>query len=324
METTQLEQFRAFLVQRGKSKRAIECDLFCLKKFARSYPLTLSGLSSFVLDNRGKYRHSYINKHIFAIRVYATCMGLEDGLKNFKPLKDQPFSKATLSLAEITAFLSLKPEGNEDRRLHRFWVLFFKTVASTGMRTGEVANLKIDDVDFGREVFVLQETKTGKPRNVPIPRSLIPELQQRITEVSKHVFENPRSGGLPTDSEWHYQFHKRINKLGIKRKNLTPYSLRHSFITRLLEEDINIFKVQKIVGHSNIATTAGYTHLTTKDIIKTIAKDPMELQNMSPQDAFEAIRGSLKNTLLSIPFTDDLRHELIEDDKSISIRVWKP
>ncbi len=83
------------------------------------------------------------------------------------------------------------------------------------------------------------------------------------------------SGALPhgalLERLWEV-FHAVVREAGLKR-HACPHSLRHSYATRLLESGVDIRVVQVLLGHANIATTAGYLHLT------------------------EPIRGSLKQIL---------------------------
>lgn len=118
---------------------------------------------------------------------------------------------------------------------------------------------------------------------------------------------------------WHYNFHTRLKRLGIKRKNLTPYSLRHSLITRLLEEDVNLFKVQKLVGHHQIETTAHYTHLTTKDLQETIKKHPLIRKSTSPLEILKALINSIR----SFQLEEDQRFSFVleETEKTINLKV---
>lgn len=204
--------------------------------------------------------------------------------------------------------------------------LFWKICAYTGMRPGEVAHLEIESVDFGRGVFVLTDTKTV-PRLVPIP----PNIKESIdwyckSLLGKFLFPSARGGnhngtGPVVDSvDWHYDFHRRIDRLGIKRTNLTPYSLRHSLITRLLEEDVNLFKVQKIVGHRRIETTAQYTHLTTKDIQEAIRKHPLIRKATDPRSILRALLDTC-NSLFEKDERFEKRVEDLGDEIIIRIKV---
>lgn len=249
------------------------------------------------------YRHSYINQVIGTSRVYTRFLiykGQENdlGILELKQLGDQSFQKATLSDSEIESFLNLPPALTHYKikkdgtkvwycnypKLYYRWTVFFTICAYSGMRMGEVAKLDIDHVDFGRNVYILEETKT-LPRVVPIAPNVLPLLTEYMATLKgKQLFEGV------DNVDWHYNFHQRIKRMGIKRINLTPYSLRHSFITALLSEDVNLFKVQKIVGHRRIDTTARYTHLVTSDMQKAMIKHPLILKQTDPRTMIKAIK----------------------------------
>lgn len=273
-----------------------------------------SKIEEFILS--GKYSTSHVNNNIGVSRVFARYLkekGLpvDESIFSIKDLKDKYKPKATMSDEEIEAFLSLPPKmvthknpltgGMStrpiNRKRHEFWTMFFSIMAYTGMRPGEVAKLKVEHIDFGRSAFMVGDTKTNDNRVVPIP----PNISQRLLEWTKerqkgYLFPSSRPDGHCSNVEWHYNFHERIKRLGIVRLNLTPYSLRHSLITRLLEEDVNIFKVQKIVGHKDIKTTSVYTHLTTKDIQEAIRKHPLILKATRPREIARSILDFIKRT----------------------------
>lgn len=174
--------------------------------------------------------------------------------------------------------------------------LFWRCLAYSGARTGEIAGLTIGNVDFGRSVFIV-DGKTGK-RNVPINPLLKNELTEWIKNLEGTLLFPAQKNDRPIErATWNLDFKKRLKRLGMKREKLTPYSLRHSFITRMLEEDINLFKVQKIVGHRKIETTAHYTHLTTKDIVTIIKKDPLGHSTLSFSERFMMFRENMRKLL---------------------------
>jgi len=267
------------------------------------------------LKNEGK-RGSYINKFVDCLRLWGQYTH-DRKLAKFPFFKEEIFIKATMSDEEIEAFLNLSPIIRKrisksgklfystcDPDLYKVWTLFFGIMAFTGMRPGEVAHLKVEDVDFGRSVFILEDTKTNEPRFVPIPPNLSNDIKQFLSRIkSEYLFASRRGGdhngeGKVFDSiDWFYNFHTRIKRLGITRRNLSVYSLRHSFITRMLEEDVNIFKVQKIVGHHRIDTTAQYEHLTTKDICESIKRLPLIKKTLSPLDKLNSIKEVIQRVM---------------------------
>ena len=283
-----------------------------------TYDLVMEKVYSMQLDGK---KGSYINHIIDCVKTYSHF--LQETQKEYDPkifelryIKQETSEKATMSDEEIETFLALPPvehmvPNNINGKLMRVvygkgystWTLFFSILAFSGMRPTEVAHLEANDVDFGRNVFILRNTKTNDSRVVPIAKGLIEPLKTHILKHPDYLFPSTKGGnnnnfGKVFDSvDWGYNFNRRIERLGIKRRNLTVYSLRHSFITRLLGEDINIFKVQKIVGHKRIETTNGYTHLTTKDIQKAILKDPLCIRS-NPQGKLEYLKEAIKGLVL--------------------------
>jgi len=274
------------------------------------------------LKGEGK-NNNYINTLRDVARVYCDYLqykGLEvdESIYSIKKLKEVASVRATLSDSEIEAFLNLPAPASRvhnqytkelwdcqtSKKGYDIWTIFFSIMAYTGMRPQEVALLTTDLVDFGRGVFIVTEenSKTHSERFVPIPPNIKVKLEDHVKGLKGSYLFPAKSGKsyrfqkpVVDNVDWGYNFHTRIKRLGIKRKGLVPYSLRHSLITRLLEEDVNIFKVQKIVGHRRLETTARYTHMTTKDIQLAIAKHPLIRKATDPMqilDAFkEVVRG---------------------------------
>jgi len=281
--------------------------------------LTSDSFSAFIGYKKDhQCKNTYLNHLISTVRVYSQYLKekgqfYDDELLSTRFLKREIFIKATMSDEEIEAFLSIQPPTitykgrwgvmitrTINPRTHRLWTMFFSIMAFSGMRPGEVANLTVNDVDFGRDIFILRETKTGQPRLVPIAPNIKVSLQKFIAGLqSNYLFPSDRGGikdgkAVFDNVDWHYNFHARIKRLGIKRTNLTPYSLRHSLITRLLEEDVNLFKVQKIVGHSDLRTTQAYTHLTTKDVQLALAKHPLIMLKTDPRVVLDNLKTLIK------------------------------
>ena len=159
----------------------------------------------------------------------------------------------------------------------------------------------------------------------PIPPHLLNEIKSHIDSLDqKFLFPSRRGGNkdgitpVVDNVDWHYNFHARIKRLGIKRQNLSPYSLRHSFITRMLEEDVNLFKVQKIVGHRKIETTAHYTHLTTKDIQTALRKDPLIKRKIAPEEMITQIVEHISTYTLQ----KDPRFDYVKIQEGIT-RFWE-
>lgn len=291
----ELTAFSLYLLRSGRRQSTTKVYINCLKRLCIfCNKLTTDNINKYLyhLQQQGR-KATYLNHYVDTIRIYAKFKNTDYKIGYFK---EQEPIKSTLSQKEIKQILNLRPAtgGKKARDNWYQWTLFFKLMAYTGMRPGEVASLTTNSIDFGRGVFILGVTKTF-PRLVPIPPTIISEIKEYLKTIpTAYLFQSKRANGVFNNVDWSYNFHKRLDMLGIKRENLSIYSLRHSFITRLLEEDINIFKVQKIVGHRQIKTTAHYTHLTTKDMLTTITKDPLARERLSPKIILQQILEVLK------------------------------
>lgn len=320
---------------RGKFRKlkTVELHLTCLDRLIRNAPgLTISQINAYLLSLRDKGRKgTYLNLFIDTMHLYGRFLKT----KRYEKLEYYPveeFRQETMSDEEIEDFLTLPPpktirryKSGKTREIvynekgYKVWTLFFKILAYSGMRPGEVAHLTIDQVDFGRQVYILEadDVKTNRFRYVPIAYSLLSELKEHIKNLKgEHLFpahsgKSFRQGAVVDDVDWGYNFHQRLKRLGIKRKNLRPNSLRPSFITRMLDEDVNIFKVQKIVGHKQIATTAHYTHLTTKDITKALSKDPLSRKSLPYYDRMKQFRTLVRKSLEDFALTPEEEDEML-------------
>lgn len=286
--------FSLFLRQRrGKqANKPTTRDLYVqqLKLLLREVPtLDEAGLLSFFsrLLESGR-KASYVNRLFVVLHVYGEYKQTER-FKSFRIMEEEAAQKSTMSEKEIEQFLSLSDGAK--------WNLFWQILCFSGMRAGEVASLTKSSVDVERGVFHA-DGKTG-PRIVPIAPAVIPNLKSYLGTLRGHYLF-PGSHNTPiTRQGWGQMFDRRAERLGIKRPGLSAHSLRHSFITRMLDEDVNLFKVQKIVGHRKLETTQQYTHLTTKGIVNAMKKDPLGRSTMSPSDVLHHATSVLRDLAAS-------------------------
>lgn len=287
-----LDKFKYFLLtEKGQRESTNRTSIKIMRKMLlECLPFNKITFEKFIFSLlERKAAVSYIKQHIGLARQWGECFDVQE-LKDFPYPKikyNRPFLKATFSDDEIQAFLSLpnpftitqKRKGTFRKR-YDMWILFYTIQAYTGMRTIEISGLKIDDVDFGRNVFILEVTKTGVPRLVPIPSIVKDKLKDYIVALEQEYLFPPfhssskDKGVLHVgQSDWNGFFKKQIKRLGIKRKNLTPYSFRHTYGTRMAEEDVNIFKIKELMGHSRIETTQKYIHIGLKSLQKIQEND---------------------------------------------------
>lgn len=169
-----------------------------------------------------------------------------------------------------------------DNRKYRIAFLF---CYSCGLRLSEMLSLKPCDIDLERLTVHVKAGKGNKDRIVPIPESLKIDLSHYLREEECEYYLFP-SRSDKSKSMCPTTFQKYMNKIKLKckiTKNITPHSLRHTYATHLLENGVPLKEIQRLLGHKNIQTTLGYTHLTsdskdiTVSVINQMVPDPIPL-----------------------------------------------
>ncbi len=305
-----LEQFQLWLLREGKEPATIKKDVTILKRLMQLEVLAGDKIDGFLFEMLQKGRSpAYLNNFIVACRNWGKFIN-DPSFNQIKFFKNKETNKSTLSDTEIESFLTLpKPKQAKPNR-YKMWTLFFKTMAYSGMRAGEVANLTVTSLDFGRGVIILDRTKTT-PRLVPIAPALTDDLTAYVAKLSgESLFVI--DGKVVDKNKWNEHFQMRIRRLGIKRPHLSTHSLRHSYITRMIPE-VSLAAVQRIVGHKDIATTNHYTHLVTKDLIIAVTKDPLGRQSLSYEERFKQFREQVRKLLEGLSISIDEEKQMLQD-----------
>jgi len=129
---------------------------------------------------------------------------------------------------------------------------------NTGMRRGEILNLKWKQLDLEKRLVRVENTKSGKNRMIPINDFLWQELLRvrNLNGKCKFVFPNP-------DTDLPYTEVKKSFKSACKRAGIDDlrfHDLRHTFATRLIESGVDLITVRDLLGHFSVRVTQRYTH----------------------------------------------------------------
>jgi integrase len=122
----------------------------------------------------------------------------------------------------------------------------------TGMRRGELLALIWKDIDFGARLVRVEKSKNGEKRSIPMSQTLYNTLKGiKVRDISGRVFPvSIRSVRCAYD--------KALEKTGITDFHF--HDLRHTFATRLVQNGVDLYKVQKLLGHKSITMTQRYAH----------------------------------------------------------------
>lgn len=131
---------------------------------------------------------------------------------------------------------------------------------STGMRQGEILNLKWSDVDLEKERVILHETKNGEIRQVAIAGHALDLLKQldKIRRLDTHLLFPGKSPKKPIDirSAWE----SALKKADIS--NFKFHDLRHTAASYLAMNGASLAEISEVLGHKTLAMVKRYAHLS--------------------------------------------------------------
>ncbi len=181
-----------------------------------------------------------------------------------------------LSLEEAEALIKVsRLDSIRPYRDHAMIRLFLQT----GLRLDELVQLERDDINLA-EGHVLVRGKGDKERLLPLTEATTRALNehlQRILPASpqvKKVFLNQR--GEPITWRGVQMIFDRICRQAcLEKPHLSPHKLRHTCLTLLLREGVDIMTLKELAGHEHISSTEIYAHVDMSDVRHAVEKHPL-------------------------------------------------
>ena len=212
-----------------------------------------------------------IHGHVRTLRAFYNWLVVE-GLAQNSPAKDLKPPKvtrkvvSTLSDEEIRAILNVFSISPSDARNQTLFMILL----DTGLRIGELVNLKMDDVHMD-EGYLKVLGKGKKERIVPIGNNAQRALQRYLfrfrpkptNPVTENVFLSVSSKAL-TENSMKLMFTRLSKRSGVYR--LHAHLCRHTFATRFLINGGDVFSLQQILGHSTLEMVRHYVNLASSHI----------------------------------------------------------
>lgn len=161
------------------------------------------------------------------------------------------------------------------------------TALNTGMRRGEILNLRWNDIDFVNYNIHVKNTKSGKDRIIPM-NSLVADTFKKQDMSSEFIFSHPlKKGKARINVSW--SFKVALKKSGIEK--LRFHDLRHTAASWMVVNcGIDLVTVSEILGHSDIKTTMIYCHASQESKRKAV----QELERIFNTSRFFSHKSDIK------------------------------
>jgi len=196
--------------------------------------------------------------------------------QGIKPLRENGARTRFLDKEEIQLLLEAATEEFRPILL---------TALHTGMRRGEIIELRWPDVDFRNRIITIQDSKSGKKRMIPINDILNETLNVLPSRFKKgYVFPSPVRPKQPW-RDFRGQFKKAVGQAEIR--NLRFHDLRHTFASHLVMNGVDVMTVKELLGHASLTMTLRYTHLAPDHRMRAIKTLDSAYQTDTKTDTVE-------------------------------------
>lgn len=271
-----------------KTLKAYRIDLKQYGSFSSDLSVCLckNNLDQYITSLHKQYKPKTVKRKIASLKaffhylVYRELLSENPFLRLDIHFREAKLLPKTIPFHSIQTFLSTlysqKELAQTKYQLHCCIrdIAVIELLFATGMRISELCSLKPSDIDM-KSHNILIYGKGAKERIIQIEN---PEVISAINlyqktfkdniELCGYFFINRLQNKLSEQSV-RFMINRYAELAGISQ-HITPHMFRHTFATLLLEQDVDIRYIQRMLGHSSISTTEIYTHVSNtkqKDIL---------------------------------------------------------
>lgn len=272
----------------SKTLKAYRIDLIQFENYCTDLSDCFSKdvLDNFITSLHKKYKPKTVKRKIASLKAFFHHMEYRE------LLNENPFAKLDIRFREakllpktipfhsiqtfLTTLYTQKEMAESEYQIRCCIrdIAVIELLFATGMRISELCSLKPSDIDLESNNILIYG-KGAKERIIQLGNQevisalkLYQETFKKEIEVCGYFFVNRLQHKL-SDQSVRFMINHYAELAGISQ-HITPHMFRHSFATLLLEQDVDIRYIQRMLGHSSISTTEIYTHVSSskqKDIL---------------------------------------------------------
>jgi integrase/recombinase XerC len=263
-----LQQFEEFLKTLDKQIKMENADADAVRKWMVSMM-------------KQSYSSAAINRKLSALQSYFKFLIRQDVIRK-NPIRLLTGPKKSKSLPYFVKEKDINKLLDEEIADENFVTirnrLIIEMLYETGIRCSELVGIKNADVDT--EAMILKVTgKRNKQRLIPFAELLKEKIRiydnvraKEIGTESDYFFVG-KDGGKITSAIVYYLVKKQLSTIPTLSKR-SPHVLRHTFATSMLNDGAEISAVRDLLGHSSLASTSVYTHVTFEELKKVYNAHP--------------------------------------------------
>src|SRR6516225_6439214 len=257
---------------RNYAPNTITVYIRCVAQFAQHFRLSPDRLGlehirqyQLFLVRQKKVSWALFNQTVCALRFLYRHILHRDWMIEYIPYpRREDKLPVVLSPAEVAAVF----EATHNLK-HRTILM---TIYAAGLRVSEVTHLRLSDIDSQRQVIRIRQGKGHKDRQVMLSPKLLEVLRTYWKSYRPKLWLFPgESPERPVSSETVWRVCSQAGEAAHLSKPISPHTLRHCFATHLLEEATDLRRIQLLLGHRNLKTTARYLHVSNLAVRTTVS-----------------------------------------------------
>jgi len=257
---------------RNYSPNTIDVYIRCVARFARHFgaspdrlgPEHIRRYQVFLVQQK-KLSWSLFNQNVCALRFFYHHTLHRDWMIEHIPYpRSEQKLPVVLSPSEVAALFQVI-----ENLKHRTILM---TIYAAGLRVSEATQLRVTDIDSQRQLICVRQGKGRKDRQVMLSPRLLDLLRTywKRYRPTDWLFPGERPG-RPITRESVLRICKQAGEAAHLPKRVSPHTLRHCFATHLLEEATDLRRIQILMGHRNLKTTAKYLHVSNQALRSTVS-----------------------------------------------------